>query len=501
VPSGIPGKSGGLLYPKSNPALGKTVTDADSGSWDYGTGEDMTSLGSQGHLKYASGNYRMVEIPSGLAKKGKVNQATITDLRGRKVGSGGNSMIAVEDPSLGALSDGEVHRSSQKVKRDSETNTDHSALMMHKTGQGQRGLQVPGFGMRPMRPGSASSTGSSPRPLTGAEQLAQRNGERLSNYRGSSSPRSLQSSPREREREAKSDVEAYTSGTLERKKKVSSNTQTSLSAANNSLSSPEDYRSNTLGRRKPEGNLKEKLFGSRGSLHKMSSAEGNNMCYSTIISNPHATFTKPDGTRVTPGRSYSVDAAGNAHNYVNIDYLSPGYLPSRPLSGLSSPTNTWMKYGGGSGQHPNMPMRMALSETESMESIYASSIQAQIQQARAAGIASRNILQGVPGVVHRSDSFRSSKSEKMCPMPPHNGEGMMQRTNSFSHMNSSQPSSPTGSQCSSSKFGYPVSAISPSGTQSLGRGSSQTGIHYGSNYMPLSKLSGSKEDDCELPCY
>ena len=88
-------------------------------------------------------------------------------------------------------------------------------------------------------------------------------------------------------------------------------------------------------------------------------------------------------------------------------YLSPDYLPSRPLSTISpSGASPWSKGG---------PMRMAMSETESMESL--SSIQAQIAQARNLSLQSRNILASIPpqgNGIHRSDSFKSTKSEQVC---------------------------------------------------------------------------------------
>ena len=175
---------------------------------------------------------------------------------------------------------------------------------------------------------------------------------------------------------------------------------------------------------------------------------------------------------------------------------------------MQSPTSpsAWMKSAPPSLS--NGHMRPTLSETESMESISSSassSIQAQIQQARANSLASRNILQherenqaGSHSLV-RSDSFRSTQSEKMFSGSQSDD---LHHANSITQLSpTGQPSSPTPSQSSaaSSRFTYPLSALSPTtaaGINLARSGSSANGGVPYTGFIPLSKIS-SKDDDSQ----
>ncbi len=412
-------------------------------------------------------------LPGPVFIKKKSNQATITDLRSRSLRNApGPSGVAVEDPGFEETASDKSGSAVTKQKKDSETNTDHSVQMMKGSKAGGRPQAAGGpggFGYR--KAGSAPATGKSgSKSASGkiAEAEAMK-GERLSNYNKGS---------------------VMVGGNPE-KKKVSSNTQTNISTVASSV--PSDYQSNTLGRRRPDPNLKEKLFGSRSSLNKVSTMSPHDM----IISNPHATFSK----RHSGGSAGS----GGSSDYVNIgvgNYLSPEYVPTRPLSGISSPSSSGYTSWPKTGVHGLPPglVRTALSETESMESLSSaasSSIQAQIQQARALSLASRSIMQHANNNhtgLHRSDSFKSTKSEKV--FPTSNGERMLQRTNSYSQLTggASSPGSPTGL----SPGNRPMVTMVPAGS-SYSRPSStvSSSSPYANVFLPLSKMAGSRDDDCK----
>ena len=267
--------------------------------------------------------------------------------------------------------------------------------------------------------------------------------------------------------------------TLDRKKRAM---QAKMAAMQNGYQSADEGRSSTLGR-KQRTDIKDRLFGSKGNLNRPTTGPDGQLVNSTIISNPHATYSKDRSNSLTKG-SISPSSA----NYVNINYLSADYLNGRPMSATSPISGSpWLKStpnsvanGRGHGH--------TLSETESMESISSSassSIQAQIQQARAHAYASKTILaqekEGlVPQGVHRSDSFKSSQSERIYASPAQL-EAELHRTGSFSQMNG--PASPTGSQssqASSSRYETRAEAClsqgsSTNATQILSRRVSQKG--------------------------
>ena len=446
--------------------------------------------GGEGTATKDRNDLKALGYTSAIAGVRKSSQATITDLRARVSRNGAGGVIAVEDPKLHGLSEEQGGRKGVKV--DSETNTDHSMMMMRKQ-QGFVGFRRPLSGSNNVGKGADS------------EQLR---GERLSNYTGG-----MVGSPKQNGQMKSSSgaqtggmnaTEAYLS-TLERRKKElrSSDTQTSITVTGTSQS-PADYSTNTLGRRRGE-NLKEKLFGSRSSLNKLQmQSENANLINSTIISNPHATFSRhknhhrnysTDG-EISPTES-TMSAPGGRSPYVNV-YLSPD-APQRPLSALSSPTgSTWMR------GHNGLMHRSAMSEAESMESISStasSSIQAQIQQAKALAQASRNILQrdnqAMQTSLHRSDSFKSTKSEMMFPTSTRPSD--LPRTNSFTQLspNGNAPSSPTASQGSRSSFQYPTMSHM---VQAHGMGMRANGTSPYTTLMYQSKLSSSKDDDCEYSC-
>ncbi|CAE1311287.1 unnamed protein product [Acanthosepion pharaonis] len=279
--------------------------------------------------------------------------------------------------------------------------------------------------------------------------------------------------------------EAYSNTTLERRKKSGGNINKSTSS---SQTDSELYKSNTLGR---------KIFGSRNSL---SNKNGEALCNSTIISNPHATYSKHD----TSGRPYTPqNQCHQAYsNYISLEYASPRHSGS-----ANSP---WLKNSNGNLSSMSHHSPMQMSETESMESISstASSIQAQLQQARALSSANSRILahqmaQSPNMGLHRSNSIRSTQSECLYSSNQHTISEDLTRTNSYSQINSphDQPSSPTPSNSShsSSRFTYPMTAYNPSMlsqsyTQNMVRSNTQSSMPYSS--LALSKIS--KEEDASM---
>ena len=482
--------------------------------------------------------YRTIDIPPSGSLLKKTNQGTITDIR---VGHRHGTAYAVEDPNLKTdYSEGGRNTAVPPVKekRDSETNTDQSLMMRKATGRPPQGPSQGSFGLRrPLSNVSTSSTGSNKSTgsigarqigmkLTEAE-IAQQKGERLANYKGSlraNVQKTASGTQTGNYKDPSTDMgpEAYNASTLERKKRsAAANLVTSKSHSTVSVNAgqapapggPEDYRSNTLGRMRPEVNLRDRLFGSRGSLNgKGQPTEGmQNIVNGTIISNPHATFSKQDQVGSAhrkhsysgPSSTASTSPVGTSP-YVNINYLPSEYLSNRPMSAMSNPTSPssspWIKSAPPSLH--NGAMRGTLSETESMESISSSassSIQAQIQQARAHGLLSRSILQHEKdmnnSVIHRSDSFKSTQSEKMFPAT--SSSDALQRTNSFSQIHGQPPPSPTPSQGShaSSRYTYPGMVSPTSGELSLVRSTSTTSssMPYGLG-LPLSKITSADED-------
>ena len=497
VPRSLTGPSGNLLYPKAgNTLLGRNLNVHGRDNLDNILGENWKKYtindgGSNGpcgpdgkernDLKYGRG------MPGALFIKKKSNQATITDLRSRSLHNPqGGMAVAVEDPQLEHNQEGMP----AKQKRDSETNTDHS-MMMRPGARPQAGTAIGGFGFRRPLSTSSNTSNSSNGSRTSRMDAEALKGERLSNYnKGIMVARPGTAPPKTNGKDSMSDMgpEAYSASTLERKKR---NGMISKSQTNTPSYQSLDRK------RSCEPNLKDRMFGSRSSLNKLQHQGPDGVMFNgTIISNPHATYSRGDKT--LQRGDYSPE---HGHNYVNINYLSPDGLPPHPVS-LTSPGNgySWPKSNGtgfGNG------MRMALSETESMESLSSTasnSIQAQIQQARASALVSRNILHGASVGLQRSDSFKSTKSEKVFPTSSPDTSGL-QRTNSFSHLCGGSPVSPT--QKNNAGLGYALSALVSTTTAglvgSLSRPSSTASSStYANVFLPLSKLSSSKDDDCKL---
>ena len=458
------------------------------------------------------------------------------------------------DPRLRKMNDDSRSKNSNenlsgRQKRDSETNTDQASMMRKGQGVSPAGSS---FGFR--RPLSTLSTASSGSNRSTGSRSSSAVGSRLAKTgieRGDSPSQSPRSSSYDAAANGRSyktsgssqtyskdpsgmGPEAYSSSTLDRKKKnnlVTSKTQTGLSSSAGSQTEMDAYKSNTLGRRRPDGStLRERLFGSRSSLNSSKSAAAapsttqsdTLLINSTIISNPHATLSKEavaahrqqmqqNGMLYSGSRSHDTQSAGTPTSAYGIpgysNYLTPAYSPSgRPLSGVSNPTSpvNWLKNSPTSGN--SVPFRMAMSETESMESISsaASSIHASIQQARAHGIVSRNILhqrEPLNPSLHRSNSIKSTQSEKVYSTVPVPG-GELPRTNSFTDLSPEQgdASSPTPSNSSqsSSRFTYPLTSLAQGMPTShhhhhnMNRSStSSAGIPYGG----LMSMARSKDDD------
>ncbi|XP_013405950.1 neuron navigator 2 isoform X3 [Lingula anatina] len=260
--------------------------------------------------------------------------------------------------------------------------------------------------------------------------------------------------------------DAFSSNSLDRRHRglASSKTQSGLSTSNDRID-PDAYKSSTLGRRRPgDSTLRERLFGSRSSLtggNKKDDEASTNKCNSTIISNPHATLSRRSDSGI-PG------SGKQGLPFMN-DFLSPDYAQNHRGSGMygTDPTSpaAWLR----SAQNGMQQM----SGTESMESLSSSSsIQAQIQQARALSLANAQILAhargggaaGDGGRVERSNSIKSSQSERGYPVNCQTNPDLP-RTNSYGNLdNGGGPVSPTPSNSSqsSSRFTYPLTALSSS---------------------------------------
>ena len=390
-----------------------------------------------------------------------------------------------------AMPDPDGSLTSAQGKVDSETNTDLSILMMRR----QQGYYQGGIGPAGQTAGGQYVAGqygvrrpSAPLP-----------GERYSNYRAMIYPRQQAGggsmklgSPgsvymvRKDGGQATSDMgpEAYSASTLEQKRRAQ---MAAASAAAHSA----DYASNSLGRRRPGENIKEKLFGSRSSLNKMGNSENGNMA-STIISNPHATYGRMSDASPT---NYHGMPAANGRQYVNMymTHSADGFPSTRPLSAMSSPVGAsggWMRSNAGMVANG---LRSAMSETESTECLH-NSIQAQIQQAKALAQASRNILaqnQHFTQSLQRSDSFRSTRSDRHGAVTSQ--AHTLPRTGSCTQISptSDNPASPTPSHGTS--FTY-TSTPSQNGGSGVGY---ITSAPY-TNLSIQSKLEANKDSDRKL---
>ncbi|XP_048240079.1 neuron navigator 2-like isoform X3 [Haliotis rufescens] len=419
---------------------------------------------------------------------------------------------------------------SPSTKRDCETNTDNSHLLetSMKRMQNARGANCGSGGSsssfgyrRPLSNASNSSIGSnksssSKGSATVGSRLAKHGvdanpmSKSANEMPASNIPRPGSASARTNMKDSDLGPEGYCSNTLERERKKKNGISASKSTS--SAQTERDFQSNTLGRRR--------LFGSKNSLSKTPQGENGSLCNSTIISNPHATYS-------SKSESSSPSHGGkNTSHYVNLQQLqaaaaqqnalqaNPNYIALEYSSPRNSGSNgTWLKSANGHLMH--------VSDTEESLSSAASSIQAQIQQARALSGASARILAhqrdsvhgggvggggGGGGGLRRSNSIKSTQSDCVySSSTKHSACDDLPRTNSFSQLpspSSQQPSSPTPSSASqSSRFTYPMmyspNMLSSNNAQhNMVRSSTQSSLPYSG--LALSKLSKQDEEGSRL---
>ena len=448
------------------------------------------------------------------------------------------------------------------TKRDSETNTDQSHLMdssmrerhAARTGSGHMGTppsQGSGapFGYR--RPlsntstssvGSGKSSGGSGKGATvGGSRLARhgmdgvtqmvRSGSDSVTHTPTGIPRPASAASSARSCHSDMGNDCYRTSTLERKQ------HSGLTPSKSTGAAQTDFQSNSLGRRR--------LFDSKGSLNNKPGENGG-LCHSTIISNPHATYSK-DGSPGARNLSHYVNLQElharqlqqlqqqhTAHsNYVPLEFPSTSQRHSGgSATGVSLGPSFWNR-----NSHANVPAPAPPGqEAESMDVLIVSAsspIQQQIQQARALSGVGARILQQ-----HREALAALSISTQPSPCPSPNPNPGLQRSSSvksersFSsangrdpslspdnpHMHSDSfsdvldpangalgPTSPCPSNSSqTSRFTYPLSLTpssglgSGSGNGALVRSNTQTGLPYSA--LGLSKMGQGKDEEgsCKL---
>ena len=457
-------------------------------------------------------------------------------------------------PELGYRSDSSTYAESERgtaatspaTKRDCETNTDNSHLletsmkrMQSARGANSSSLGTGGFGYRrPLSNVSTSSIGSN---KSSSSKGSSTVGSRLAKHgvdpvhspikvpgdgtAQSSIPRPSSGGSKigMGHKDIQSDMgpESYNSSTLERRRKNGGLTPSKSTGVG---PASQDFQSNTLGRRR--------LFDSKGSLTRAASqGEGGNLCPSTIISNPHATYGKGDKQtshyvnlqqlQAAQQAAAALQAGGNfvqtgGGNYAVVEYCSPRN------SGIAN--GSWLKSGNGHG-HPNQVGGVGPETEESLSSV-ASSIQAQIQQARALSGASARILAqtrealiaaGSVQGLSRSCSIKSTQSDCLHSSSSKLSDSEdLPRTNSFSQLTSPTstqhplpPSSPTPSNSShTSRFTYPMTyntngvfstSIPPPPPPNMVRSNTQSSLPFSG--LALSKLTKSDEDGASRKCF
>ncbi|KAK7487773.1 hypothetical protein BaRGS_00021040, partial [Batillaria attramentaria] len=350
-----------------------------------------------------------------------------------------------------------THSPSPGTKRDCETNTDQSHLLetsMRRTqnsrnsggggggnaNQSSNGTPSSGgsgsmFGYRrPLSNTSTSSAGSgksskgssvvgsrlAKHGMEAVGQMVRSGSDSVAHNTPTGIPRPSSAASTGTARSCHSDMgpESYCSSTLERKRKG-----LTPSKSTGAAQTDRDFQSNSLGRRR--------LFGSKGSLSNKPGENGA-LCHSTIISNPHATYGKLGEGNGAMGKNLS--------HYVNL---------------------IWQR--GANGHHVPAPAPPG-QEGESMDTMVVqatTSIQHQIQQARALSSTSARILQqhqphspyaATTGTKHLSFSEdlplprTGSFSEGGDPSPgPHASNGAIP-----------SPSPSPSSSSQSSRFTYPM---------------------------------------------
>ena len=442
------------------------------------------------------------------------------------------------------------------TKRDCETNTDQSHLMdanmkeRHAARSGNTHNGTPpsqgsgsAFGYRrPLSNASTSSAGSG-RNSGGSGKGSSVVGSRLAKHgmdgvtqmvrSGSDSaantptgiPRPASAASAARSCHSDMNSEGYKSSTLERKQRSGMTPSKSTGAAQT------DFQSNSLGRRR--------LFGSKSSLSQKSGENGG-LCNSTVISNPHATYSK-EGVPTSKNLSHYVNLQElharqmqqQHSNYVPLEFPSASQRHSGgSATGVSLGSSFWHR-----NSHANVPAPVPPGQDgESMDALVVSAtspIQQQIQQARALSGVGARILQ-----LHRETLSALSVQAQPSPCPSPNSNPGLQRSNSVKserslaslngkdpslspdnpHMHSSSfseafdhtmsalaPTSPCPSNSSqTSRFTYPLS-LSPnsamgsgSGGGAMVRSNTQTGLPFSA--LGLSKVAQAKDEEgsCKL---
>ncbi|XP_071112875.1 neuron navigator 2-like isoform X10 [Haliotis cracherodii] len=272
---------------------------------------------------------------------------------------------------------------SPSTKRDCETNTDNSHLLetSMKRMQNARGANCGSGGSsssfgyrRPLSNASNSSIGSnksssSKGSATVGSRLAKHGvdanpmSKSANEMPASNIPRPGSASARTNMKDSDLGPEVYCSNTLERERKKKNGISASKSTS--SAQTERDFQSNTLGRRR--------LFGSKNSLSKTPQGENGSLCNSTIISNPHATYS-------SKSESSSPSHGGkNTSHYVNLQQLQAATAQQNALQ--ANPNYIALEYSSprnsGSNVHGS---NLSLVSTSS--SVYSSAEEKQQAEVR-----------------------------------------------------------------------------------------------------------------------
>lgn len=311
-------------------------------------------------------------LPGGIYVK-KSHQAVITDLKGRSLrgGAGSGTAVAMEDGNNASSEQGTMSSASSashqlqhqqqtaptgaKQKRDSETNTDLSAMMMQK----------------------ARATGSPAGYYHGGGGLHHQPGMSMGSVSDCESSRTSRTCPSRQGLAGRggliqSDSAHYPLGTnsLERQ------AHAAAMASSGRRAGPEDYCSSSL----PLKHSENQYNGTRVNAGRVNDQNGR---------------SGDAGQRSAQGKSFNRGACYG--NYVNVDSLwsDHGSPCSRPLSdGLGSPNGAL-----GGGRHLAMKagrgLRTALSETDSVEDLSYSpyGLRGHHSQADPYGVSSRSLKQ------------------------------------------------------------------------------------------------------------
>lgn len=381
------------------------------------------------------------------------------------------------------------------TKCDSETNTDQSHVQDVRKMQNMR-MQGGGVGYgyqrRPLSntsTGSAGSSKSAPGAPMGtpvgspAKPGSNAVGSRLAKHgldqiaqqyhAATSKQKQEQSLAAQQQKASQQDggkVPEFSSASLERRSKSSSAAQTDM----------EMFKSNSLGRRK-------------GGMGPQMMQPGDNTSFSsTIISNPHATYSKPDGSRHnSPYSSVHIPGPGYPGNYVPLEFAM-----GSPRNSAS--TGGWIRTNSGAVTADGRQIYHHVSDSESMDTLSSvSSINARIQQARALSSANARILaQSSSYGLQRSNSMKSTRSDSAYASPHH-----IHHQHSEDLPSPPPPTSPTPSNSShaSSRFTFPMTSYgaSPAPGQPLVRSNTSSSLPYGTP-LALTKMNrGEEEDSCK----